>query len=102
MPRSYCRNGGGHHHGAAAPDEAYSRRAVPSRKHCFRARPRLIEELPPTSGGTHMTDLKPLIAKAAGGEPLSREEARAAFDVLMSGDATPSQIGGFLMALRVR
>jgi anthranilate phosphoribosyltransferase len=49
-----------------------------------------------------MTDLKPLIAKAAGGEPLTRDEARAAFDVLMSGDATPSQIGGFLMALRVR
>jgi anthranilate phosphoribosyltransferase len=49
-----------------------------------------------------MTDLKPLIAKAAGGEPLTRDEARSAFDVLMSGDATPSQIGGFLMALRVR
>jgi anthranilate phosphoribosyltransferase len=49
-----------------------------------------------------MTDLKPLIAKAAGGEPLTRDEARAAFDVLMSGDATPSQIGGFLRALRVR
>ena len=49
-----------------------------------------------------MTDLKPLIAKAAGGEPLTRDEARMAFDVLMSGEATPSQIGGFLMALRVR
>ncbi|QIG51121.1 anthranilate phosphoribosyltransferase [Nordella sp. HKS 07] len=48
------------------------------------------------------TDLKPLIAKAANGQALTREEARAAFDVLMSGDATPSQIGGFLMALRVR
>lgn len=49
-----------------------------------------------------MTDLKPLIAKAANGEALSRNEARAAFNVLMSGEATPSQIGGFLMALRVR
>jgi anthranilate phosphoribosyltransferase len=48
------------------------------------------------------TDLKPLIAKAANGQALSREEARSAFDVLMSGEATPSQIGGFLMALRVR
>jgi anthranilate phosphoribosyltransferase len=48
------------------------------------------------------TDLKPFIAKAAGGAALSREEARAAFDVIMSGEATPSQIGGFLMALRVR
>lgn len=49
-----------------------------------------------------MADLKPLIAKAAAGEKLAREEARQAFDVLMSGEATPSQIGGFLMALRVR
>ncbi len=35
----------------------------------------------------------------------SRSPARkraTAFDVLMSGEATPSQIGGFLMALRVR
>src|SRR5262245_10110601 len=49
-----------------------------------------------------MADLKPLIAKCAGGKPLTREEARQAFDVLMSGEATPSQIGGLLMALRVR
>ncbi|QKV18118.1 anthranilate phosphoribosyltransferase [Oricola thermophila] len=49
-----------------------------------------------------MNDLKPFIAKAADGESLSRDEARAAFDVMMSGNATPSQIGGFLMALRVR
>jgi anthranilate phosphoribosyltransferase len=49
-----------------------------------------------------MPDLKRLISKIAGGEPLSRDEARTAFDIMMSGDATPSQIGGFLMALRVR
>ncbi|GAB4354613.1 MAG: anthranilate phosphoribosyltransferase [Oricola sp.] len=49
-----------------------------------------------------MDDLKPFIAKAATGAALSRDEARAAFDVMMSGNATPSQIGGFLMALRVR
>jgi anthranilate phosphoribosyltransferase len=49
-----------------------------------------------------MAELKPLIAKVAGGTPLTRAEAREAFDVMMSGDATPSQIGGFLMALRVR
>lgn len=46
--------------------------------------------------------LKPLLAKVADRQVLTREEARAAFSVLMSGDATPSQIGGFLMALRVR
>ncbi|WP_099867733.1 anthranilate phosphoribosyltransferase [Pararhizobium haloflavum] len=49
-----------------------------------------------------MADMKSYIAKAASGEALSREEARAAFDVMMSGNATPTQIGGLLMALRVR
>jgi anthranilate phosphoribosyltransferase len=49
-----------------------------------------------------MSELKPLIAKAADGKPLSREEARMAFTIMMSGDATPSQIAGLLMALRVR
>ncbi len=45
---------------------------------------------------------KPLIAKVADGNALSEDEARQAFDIMMSGEATPSQIGGFLMALRVR
>lgn len=49
-----------------------------------------------------MTTLKPHIAKVATGQSLSYEEAREAFDIIMSGDATPGQIGGFLMALRVR
>ncbi len=49
-----------------------------------------------------MYDLKPLIAKVANGEALSREEARMAFNIMMSGEATPAQIGGLLMALRVR
>src|SRR5688500_14241699 len=49
-----------------------------------------------------MSDLKPFIAKAAAGERLSREEAERAFDIIMAGEATPTQIGGFLMALRVR
>jgi anthranilate phosphoribosyltransferase len=48
------------------------------------------------------TDLKPFVAEVAAGRSLTREQARAAFDVIMSGEATPSQIGGFLMALRVR
>jgi anthranilate phosphoribosyltransferase len=49
-----------------------------------------------------MADFKPLIAKVATGTPLSREESETAFTIMMSGDATPSQIGAFLMALRVR
>jgi len=47
-------------------------------------------------------DLKALIGQAATGATLSREEAALAFDLMMSGEATPSQMGGLLMALRVR
>ena len=49
-----------------------------------------------------MGDFKHYVGLAASGKPLTRAEAEAAFDIMMSGDATPSQIGGFLMALRVR
>jgi anthranilate phosphoribosyltransferase len=45
--------------------------------------------------------LKPLIEAAANG-PLTREQAQTAFGILFEGEATPSQIGGFLMALRTR
>ncbi|WP_092890704.1 anthranilate phosphoribosyltransferase [Roseicitreum antarcticum] len=46
-------------------------------------------------------DLKPLIAAAAD-RALSSAEAEAAFGILFDGQATPAQIGGFLMALRTR
>src|SRR3979411_92742 len=49
-----------------------------------------------------MDDLKSIIGKVATGATLSRDEAASAFDVMMSGEATPSQMGGLLMALRVR
>ena len=49
-----------------------------------------------------MDDLKAIIGKVATGAVLSRHEAAAAFDRMMSGEATPSQMGGLLMALRVR
>ena len=47
-------------------------------------------------------DFKALIAAVADGASLSREQAEEAFEIIMSGDATPSQMGAFLMALRVR
>jgi len=47
-------------------------------------------------------ELKALIGKVATGDALKRDEAAAAFDLMMSGEATPSQMGGLLMALRVR
>ena len=49
-----------------------------------------------------MESFKPLIAKVAAGAQLARAEAAAAFDAMLSGDVTPAQMGGFLMALRVR
>jgi anthranilate phosphoribosyltransferase len=47
-------------------------------------------------------DLKPLLAQVAAGRALSESEAETAFDIIMSGNATPSQMGALLMALRVR
>ncbi|HWP27784.1 MAG TPA: anthranilate phosphoribosyltransferase [Xanthobacteraceae bacterium] len=47
-------------------------------------------------------DLRALIAKVATGATLTRDEAAFAFNRMMSGEATPSQMGALLMALRVR
>jgi anthranilate phosphoribosyltransferase len=52
--------------------------------------------------GSDTDDLKPVLAKVATGATLNTDEAEAAFDTIMSGKATPAQIGAFLMALRVR
>lgn len=49
-----------------------------------------------------MEKFRALIGKVATGATLSQEEAAHAFDKMMSGEATPSQMGAFLMALRVR
>jgi anthranilate phosphoribosyltransferase len=49
-----------------------------------------------------MTTLKPVLARLAQGETLSADESEAAFGLVMSGEATPAQIAGMLMAMRVR
>lgn len=49
-----------------------------------------------------MTDLKSIIAELANGVRLDAAQARAAFETVMSGEATPAQIAAFLMGLRVR
>ncbi len=46
-------------------------------------------------------EMKPLIYAASEG-PLSTAQAKLAFDILFEGKATPSQVGGFLMAMRAR
>jgi anthranilate phosphoribosyltransferase len=47
-------------------------------------------------------NLKPFLARLAAGETLTDTEAEGAFDIIMSGEATPAQIGALLMAMRVR
>ena len=49
-----------------------------------------------------MDEFKTLIGKVATGATLTREESANAFDRMMSGEATPSQMGGLLMGLRLR
>lgn len=50
----------------------------------------------------NMLNFKGLIAKIAAGESLSMDEAKEAFNIILSGDATPSQMGAFLMGLHIR
>jgi len=49
-----------------------------------------------------MDEFKNLIAKAASGAVLTAAESSLAFDRIMSGQATPAQMGALLMALRIR
>ncbi|MGY4281875.1 anthranilate phosphoribosyltransferase [Bradyrhizobium sp. LM2.7] len=49
-----------------------------------------------------MNALKSIISKVATGATLTREETATAFEIMMSGQATSSQIGGLLMGMRVR
>ena len=49
-----------------------------------------------------MSDLKPFLAAVAARQSLSEAEAEQAFSIIMSGTASESEIGAFLMGLRVR
>jgi len=55
----------------------------------------------PTPPAT-LAAMKAVLGRLALGQTLSEPDAEAVFDIIMSGDATPAQIGGLLMALRVR
>ncbi|HWK52805.1 MAG TPA: anthranilate phosphoribosyltransferase [Hyphomicrobiales bacterium] len=48
------------------------------------------------------TALKPYIAKVAARQVLDFEEARDAFGLIMSGQATPAQLAAFLVGLKLR
>ena len=47
-------------------------------------------------------DLRPFLTKVSNGATLTKSDAEAAFNVMMSGDATPAQMGALLMGMRVR
>lgn len=49
-----------------------------------------------------MASLKPVLAMLAAGGTLSVAESEDAFGIIMSGEATPAQIAGLLMAMRIR
>ncbi len=49
-----------------------------------------------------MDDLKLMIGRLAEGERMTREESARTFGLIMSGEATPSQMGALLMAMRMR
>src|SRR5471030_2595857 len=47
-------------------------------------------------------DFRGLLAKVGNGATLGIDEAERAFDIMTSGNATPAQMGAFLMGLKVR
>ena len=49
-----------------------------------------------------ISDFRGLLAKVGNGLSLTLDEAERAFDIMTSGDATPAQMGAFLMGLKVR
>src|SRR3954447_18839993 len=77
---------------------ARGRRPVPPRVGADAGRPRARAQLP---GGCSMT-VQQALARLLDGHDLSRDEARAVMNEIMEGEATPAQIGGFLVALRLR
>ena len=49
-----------------------------------------------------IADFRGLLAKVGNGMALGIDEAERAFDIMTSGNATPAQMGAFLMGLKVR
>jgi len=57
-------------------------------------------QIPPVTGELSM--LKPFIAKTINRADLTAEEAEQAMNIIMTGQATPSQIGAYLVSLRMK
>src|SRR4029450_9611625 len=83
--------------GRPASGTAGGRRPVPSGIGSDSDRPGPRPQLP--RGGFVM---QTMLAQLLDGHDLTRDEAREAMNTIMSGEATPAQIGGFLVALRLK
>src|SRR5215208_6308533 len=59
-------------------------------------------DLNPAPAKGEQSMLKPFIAKAINRTDLTAEEAQEAMNVIMTGQATPAQIGAYLIALRMK
>ena len=46
--------------------------------------------------------LKPFVAKVVQRQDLNADEAEEAMNIIMAGQATPAQIGGYLVGLRMK
>src|SRR5581483_2784348 len=83
--------------GRAASRAADRRSAVPSRVGPDAGRSRARTQLP---RGTAV--IQSTIPHLLDGRDLTRDDARAAMNTIMAGEATPAQIAGFLVALRAK
>src|SRR4029079_5217226 len=90
------RGGGGE--GCPRPRAAGRRRPVPPRVGAHASRPAARSELPGAGG----MNVQEALARLLEGRNPSRAEARAVMNEVMAGEATPAQIGGLLIALRVK
>ncbi len=85
-------------HGGAPPRAAGGRHPVPPGVGAHARRARAGAQLP---GGRAMT-IQEALARLLDGHDLTRDEARDVMGEIMSGEATQAQIGGFLVALRLK
>src|SRR4029077_14278698 len=98
-----CRDGldrGRDGHGAAPRAVPDVRRAVPPRVRAHQGGQEDSRQLHPQS--LTRCRLIEAIAKLVRSESLSEAEASTAFEEIMRGDATPIQIAGFVVALRIK
>src|SRR4029078_9449715 len=82
-------------HGGASSFVERPRSAVPPRIRPHPTGARNRAKLPPRM-------IQAVISKLLDGSQLARSEARAVMNEIMRGEATPAQIGGFLIALRAK